>query len=84
MEVAEVSVVWVCSGVGVAAGFRSFFLRFLGLMIRGRQVSDEDEDAEELVVPELGQLSSLATEWVSTAWDICACPIAWTIFRWCR
>ena len=62
--------VWEGSEIGVdpvcGAGFRSFFLRFRGLMIRGRHVSEEDDDdADELVVPELGPLSSLATEWAS-------------------
>lgn len=54
-------------GFGVVAfwtfGLRSFFLRLRGLIIRGRQVSDDVEEEEEFVIP--GLLSSLATEWLS-------------------
>lgn len=41
-------------------------------MILGKQVSEEEDD-EDAEVPELGPLSSLATEWASLGWDICCC-----------
>lgn len=63
VKVAEVAV----DGFTVVAfwtfGLRSFFLRLRGLIIRGRQVSDDVDEDEEFVVP--GLLSSLATEWLS-------------------